>query len=135
MSMALKQLPPDEGNDYEDVLEAMPKKRGAERQTQANANYSSNIYPAPPEIPNNDNVRPPLPDPSIATRTMSLDNTAAPKYSRVVKEKRTRGDGGFERGRSASPVIKSHYMSTNAAITEELNRLTTELENSLRGQS
>ena len=135
--MALKQLPPDDGNDYEDVLEAMPPKHRLDRQTQANAGYSSNFYrpPLPPtEVPNNDNVRPPLPDPSMASRTMSLDGSA-PKYSRVAKEKRTGGDGGSERGRSASPVIKSHYMSTNAAITEELNRLTTELENSLKGQS
>lgn len=140
MSIALQQLPPDEGNDYEDVLEALPKRRGQDRHTQANAAYSSSFYrpplPSASEVPNNDASRPPLAEPSGLSRTMSLEKGTVPKYSKVNKEKKTGADGAnLERGRSTSPVIKSHYMSTNAAITEELNRLTTELENSLRGQS
>ena len=153
MNIALQQLPADDGNDYEDVMEALPKRHGHERQTLANAAYSSSFYrpplpPTPPitttaggNLPNNElaasaAARLPLAEPqSAVTRTTSLDGgEAVPKYSKVNKEKSSE-EGRAERGRSSSPVIKSHYMSTNAAITEELNRLTSELESTLISQS
>jgi len=152
MSIALQQLPADAGNDYEDVAEALPNRHGHERQTQANAAYSSSFYrpPLPPPTPitttatgghqpNNDAAsaasRPPLAEPlSAVNRMASLEREAVPKYSKVNKEKKSE-EGGAESEQTSSPVIKSHYMSTNAAITEELNRLTSELESSLMVQS
>lgn len=117
LTSPLHQLSLDDQNDYEDVLDAPLPNTTLERQTPSKAVLSGDFY-LPPDMPND---------------TMSQDDSSIPKYSKVNKVK-GREEESAEVGRSSSPVIKSHYMSTSVAITEEFNRLTTELENSLKDQ-
>ena len=127
LANALHQLPPDDRNDYEDVLDTPLPMTTQERQCQSKATHNGGVIQSP-DIPNEPKISN-LGDANAVRRTPSVGDKT--KYSKVNKSTKEI-DHEEVRGRSSSPVIKSHYMSTNVAITEELNRLTNELENSLK---
>ena len=121
----------DDTNDYEDVMETPPpppppfpatglsQLNGVHGQLTMSANHMTNET----VTLSHENV----------DRTRDLGDVSPPQYSTIKKDK-PKESFSSETRRGSSPVIKSHYMSTSTAITEEFNRLTKELESSLTGQ-
>lgn len=128
MNESLYQIPPDDGNDYEDIPGITELEKRTVSNTQSNSLPRGNTGPpvltGPPAEP---------PAPRMAGSDVALDeNTpsdAELKYSKVNKSQlRKKEDLDC-----SSPVINGHYTTSrdsSLALAQEIDRLANDLENS-----